>query len=121
MAKSSKADPKNGVQREDVPYLDFEKPLADLDKQISDLRKLQCNKGIDYSSEIHQLESNLVNLTIKTYNHLSAWETVQSNAEELVFVSSYSVLAGVNGPPIVPLGLKEVDGRMTRSDVLSGV
>ena len=57
----------------------------------------------------------------ETSSHASAWETVQSNAEELVFVSSYSVLAGVNGPPIVPLGLKEVDGRMTRSDVLSGV
>jgi len=57
--------------------LDFEKPLADLEAQIAELQSLQSVKGIDYSPEIRQLRSNLVSLTNKIYNNLSAWETVQ--------------------------------------------
>ena len=58
-------------------YLDFEKPLANLESQIAELQALQAAKGIDYSPEIRQLRSNLVKLTGKIYNNLSAWETVQ--------------------------------------------
>ena len=57
--------------------LDFEKPLAELESQVGELQSLQNAKGIDYSPEIRQLSSNLVKLTAKIYNHLSAWETVQ--------------------------------------------
>ena len=57
--------------------LDFEKPLADLEKQIAELRDLQNAKGIDYTPEIRQLRHNLAQLTAKIYQHLSAWETVQ--------------------------------------------
>ena len=58
-------------------YLDFEKPLAELESQIEELQSLQRAKGIDYSSEIRQLRSNLVKLTAKVYGNLSGWETVQ--------------------------------------------
>ncbi|MCP4708471.1 MAG: acetyl-CoA carboxylase carboxyl transferase subunit alpha, partial [Planctomycetes bacterium] len=58
-------------------WLDFEKPLAELESQIIELQSLQSVKGIDYSPEIRQLRSNLVKLTEKTYDNLSAWETVQ--------------------------------------------
>jgi len=57
--------------------LPFEKPLADLERQIAELRHLQETKGIDYSPEIRQLSSNLVALTAKIYDNLTAWETVQ--------------------------------------------
>jgi len=57
--------------------LDFEKPLADMESQIQELQNLQAAKGIDYSPEIRQLQSNLVKLTAKIYGHLTAWETVQ--------------------------------------------
>ncbi|MBN1766717.1 MAG: acetyl-CoA carboxylase carboxyltransferase subunit alpha [Sedimentisphaerales bacterium] len=57
--------------------LEFEKPLADLESQIRELQALQRSKGIDYSPEIRQLQSNLVKLTNKIYNNLSAWEIVQ--------------------------------------------
>ena len=57
--------------------LDFEKPLAELENQIAELRSLQTAKGIDYSPEIRQLRNNLYKLTAKIYSHLSAWETVQ--------------------------------------------
>ncbi len=57
--------------------LEFEKPLADLERQIKELQELQASKGIDYTPEIRKLQSNLVSLTNKIYNNLSAWETVQ--------------------------------------------
>ncbi len=63
--------------QENTNYLEFEKPLADLHQQINDLKDLQKSKGINYSPEIRQLRSNLVKLTTKIYNHLTAWETVQ--------------------------------------------
>ena len=65
----------NGVNGNN--YLDFEKPLAELESQIAELQILQDAKGIDYSPEIRQLRNNLTKLTQKIYNHLSAWETVQ--------------------------------------------
>jgi acetyl-CoA carboxylase carboxyl transferase subunit alpha len=58
-------------------YLDFEKPLADLESQIAELQTLQTAKGIDYSPEIRQLRTNLVKLTTKIYENLTAWESVQ--------------------------------------------
>lgn len=57
--------------------LDFEKPLAELESQIAELRVLQEAKGIDYSPEIRQLRTHLTQLTQKIYFHLSAWEIVQ--------------------------------------------
>lgn len=57
--------------------LAFEKPLAELEAQIRELKNLQQTKGIDYSPEIAQLQDNLRNLTAKIYGHLTAWETVQ--------------------------------------------
>lgn len=58
-------------------YLEFEKPLAELESQIEELRSLRQAKGIDYSPEIRELRSNLVRLTAKVYSHLTGWETVQ--------------------------------------------
>jgi acetyl-CoA carboxylase carboxyl transferase subunit alpha len=58
-------------------YLDFEKPLADLETQITELLYLQNAKGIDYSTQIRQLRKNLVQLTTKIFDNLSAWQTVQ--------------------------------------------
>lgn len=57
--------------------LDFEKPLAEMESQINELKSLQIAKGIDYSPEIRELRTNLVKLTTKIYENLSAWETVQ--------------------------------------------
>jgi acetyl-CoA carboxylase carboxyl transferase subunit alpha len=57
--------------------LDFEKPLAEFERQIVDLEAMQKAKGVDYSSEIRQLRDNHTALLRKTYENLSAWETVQ--------------------------------------------
>ncbi|HEY1684105.1 MAG TPA: acetyl-CoA carboxylase carboxyltransferase subunit alpha [Tepidisphaeraceae bacterium] len=57
--------------------LEFEKPVALLEQQIGELEVLQEQKGIDYSKELRQLRGNYTALLKKTYDNLSAWETVQ--------------------------------------------
>src|SRR5438128_408681 len=57
--------------------LDFEKPLARLEQQIHELEALQDTKQTDYSKELRQLRTNYTSLLRKTYENLSAWETVQ--------------------------------------------
>ncbi|HSV14905.1 MAG TPA: acetyl-CoA carboxylase carboxyltransferase subunit alpha [Tepidisphaeraceae bacterium] len=57
--------------------LEFEKPLAKLEQQILELEALQVAKQTDYSKELRQLRTNYTSLLRKTYDNLSAWETVQ--------------------------------------------
>ncbi len=57
--------------------LEFEKPLASLEQQIKDLEAMQASKSIDYSAELQQLRLNYTALLRKTYDNLTAWETVQ--------------------------------------------
>jgi acetyl-CoA carboxylase carboxyl transferase subunit alpha len=57
--------------------LEFEKPLHKLEVQIQELEALQASKQIDYTKELRQLRNNYVAMLRKTYDHLSAWETVQ--------------------------------------------
>ncbi len=57
--------------------LEFEKPLAKLDRTISELEADQVNKGRNHSAEIRKLRAQYLTLLKKTYGGLSAWETVQ--------------------------------------------
>ena len=58
-------------------YLDFEDSIVHIDSQISELERLSSVKGIDYSSEIRQLQREQVSQIKKTYSDLTAWQTVQ--------------------------------------------
>ncbi|MFA5063098.1 MAG: acetyl-CoA carboxylase carboxyltransferase subunit alpha [Candidatus Omnitrophota bacterium] len=57
--------------------LDFEKPIAELEKKIQDLRHFISDKKIDLSSEVKRLEDKLEHLKKDTYTNLSAWQRVQ--------------------------------------------
>lgn len=57
--------------------LEFEKPIAKLEAQIAELEALQVTKQIDYTKELRQLRTNYTSMLRKTYENLSAWETVQ--------------------------------------------
>ena len=57
--------------------LDFEKPLAKFEQQIFELEAMQASKQTDYSKELRQLRTNYTSVLRKTYDNLSAWETVQ--------------------------------------------
>ncbi|MHC4116471.1 MAG: acetyl-CoA carboxylase carboxyltransferase subunit alpha [Planctomycetota bacterium] len=58
-------------------HLDFEEKVADLDRQMEELRKLSSVKGIDYSSEIRRLQQQQVAELKRVYSNLTAWQTVQ--------------------------------------------
>lgn len=61
----------------DNNYLDFEEKVADLDRQMSELRRLSSIKGIVYSAEIRRLQREQVAELKRTYSNLTAWQTVQ--------------------------------------------
>ena len=58
-------------------YLEFEDRVADFDAQMGELRRLSSMKGIDYSTEIRQLQLDQVAELKRVYSQLSAWQTVQ--------------------------------------------
>jgi acetyl-CoA carboxylase carboxyl transferase subunit alpha len=69
--------PNNYNNIRDGDYLDFEEKVADLDRQMKELRKLSAAKGIDYSAEIRTLQQAQVAELKRIYSNLSAWQTVQ--------------------------------------------
>ncbi|MGD0552363.1 MAG: acetyl-CoA carboxylase carboxyltransferase subunit alpha [Sedimentisphaerales bacterium] len=58
-------------------YLDFEQKVADFDSQMEELRRLSSIKGIDYSTEIRQIQLDQVAELKRVYSQLNAWQTVQ--------------------------------------------
>ena len=58
-------------------HLDFEQKVADLDRQMDELRRLSSMKGIDYSAEIRRLQREQVTELERIYSNLTAWQTVQ--------------------------------------------
>ena len=70
MAKSNNGS-ENGYR------LPFEQKIAGLHRQIAELEQAQADSGRNYSAEVRQLREQYVLLLAKTYENLSAWETVQ--------------------------------------------
>ena len=69
--------PDNKNKISDGDYLNFEDKVADLDRQMNELRKLSSVKGIDYSAEISYLQQRQVAELKRLYSNLTAWQTVQ--------------------------------------------
>lgn len=58
-------------------YLDFEKPIAELDEKIDDLIEMNSKDGTDHSSEITRLKDKRDKLAEKVYTNLNRWQRVQ--------------------------------------------
>ena len=68
---------RNGTDlRGPAGMLEFEKPLARLEREIAELGHVQAQTGRDLSVEIKELRATLISLTKRTYAKLTAWETV---------------------------------------------
>ena len=59
------------------PVLDFEKPIATLEKKIQELKALSENESVDFSSEIVVLERKLQHLIQEIFDKLNPWQRVQ--------------------------------------------
>jgi acetyl-CoA carboxylase carboxyl transferase subunit alpha len=58
-------------------YLEFEKPVAQLDKQIAELRAASQGDEIDISIELARLETKSADLLASTYATLTPWQKTQ--------------------------------------------
>jgi len=58
-------------------YLEFEKPIAELDRRIDELRATASAGSIDIDSEIGKLDSKSSKLLRDTYARLSPWQKAQ--------------------------------------------
>lgn len=55
-------------------YLDFEKPIAELEGQIEDLRTVDGAEGVNVAEEVARLEGKAEKLLIETYTRLTRWQ-----------------------------------------------
>jgi acetyl-CoA carboxylase carboxyl transferase subunit alpha len=60
-----------------LTYLDFEKPIAELEARVTELRETASNGSIDIDSEISRLEAKSNKLLRETYARLSPWQKAQ--------------------------------------------
>lgn len=61
-----------------ITFLDFEKPIAELEGKIRDLRKLSgSGDGMDLTDEVDRLQSKRDRMLSETYAGLSPWQKTQ--------------------------------------------
>lgn len=58
-------------------FLDFEKPIAELDGKIADLRHLSDGDGVNIEEELKRLQAKSDKLLRSTYAKLTAWQKTQ--------------------------------------------
>ena len=57
-------------------FLDFEKPIAELEGKIEELRHLSDGGGLNISEEVTRMQEKVERLLRTTYSKLSAWQKV---------------------------------------------
>jgi acetyl-CoA carboxylase carboxyl transferase subunit alpha len=58
-------------------YLDFEKPIQDLEEEITKLKEVASKSKVDLSEKIKEMESHITAKTKELYSNLSPWQRVQ--------------------------------------------
>ena len=58
-------------------YLDFEKPIAELEGKIEELRRLTSDAGVNIADEVGKLQSKVDKQLRTAYGKLTAWQKVQ--------------------------------------------
>lgn len=58
-------------------YLEFEKPIAELEEKIGELQRVSRSRGLDLDAEIEKLRSRNNELTREVFAKLGAWEITQ--------------------------------------------
>jgi len=60
-----------------ITFLNFEKPIAELEAKIHELRHLAGGEGVNISDEVGRLESKLDKMLRETYGKLTPWQKTQ--------------------------------------------
>ena len=104
-------------------FLEFEKPVAELERRINDLRTLSDAGDVDVVDDIIRLEKKLANLLESIYGGLSAWQKTmvarhpqRPHLEDYIggLIEEFTPLAGDRGfaeDPAIIGGLGRFRGR----------
>ena len=104
-------------------YLDFEKPIADLEARLAETRKLADTNKVDVSEAVTVLESSIQKLRHEIFQNLTRWQRVQLSRHPdrpytLDYISlicdQFIELNGdrtVRDDPAMIGGFGEIDGR----------
>jgi len=57
--------------------LDFEKPIAELEAKLVDMKQLAQDNNVDVASAVKSLEEKIKSLKKETYTNLTRWQRVQ--------------------------------------------
>ena len=60
-----------------ISYLEFEKPVAELEQRIAELRNAAEGDDVDISTELQRLETKSAALLASTYEALTPWQKTQ--------------------------------------------
>ena len=60
-----------------MTYLDFEKPIAELERRLTELRETASAGSIDIDSDVERLEAKSAKLLKDTYARLTPWQKSQ--------------------------------------------
>ena len=58
-------------------YLDFEKPIAELENKLAEMKKLAKENNVDVSEAAQYLENSIVTLRDEIFENLTPWQRVQ--------------------------------------------
>ena len=60
-----------------LTFLDFEKPIAELDARVAELKDTARGGDLDIDHEIERLEAKSARMLKETYSHLTPWQKTQ--------------------------------------------
>ena len=108
-------------------YLEFEKPIAELETRVAELRETASASDIDIEAEVAKLEAKSTKLLRETYSRLTPWQKTQvarhpdrPHFKDFVeaIAEDFTPLAGdrafADDPAIIG-GLAKIDGRRVMS------
>ena len=58
-------------------FLDFERPIAELEGKVEELRRLSTTGELNIADEVGRLQSSADRLLRQTYSRLTPWQKVQ--------------------------------------------
>lgn len=58
-------------------HLDFEKPIAELEAKLVDMKQLALENNVDVAEAVKSLETKIKNLKKEIYSNLTRWQRVQ--------------------------------------------
>jgi len=57
-------------------YLDFEKPIVELEEKLAEMKRIAEENDVDVSSATSELEEKIHELKVSTFNNLTRWQRV---------------------------------------------